>query len=107
MSAVLSAGVGGVVLQVRLTPAGGADRIDGAGADATGRMFLKARVRAAPEAGAANAALEALLAKAFGVNKGAVHVVRGHTARVKAVALAGLDLAHAQARLEDLLKGVA
>jgi uncharacterized protein YggU (UPF0235/DUF167 family) len=40
-------------------------------------------VRAAPEHGEANKALEALLAKAVGAPKSSVSVVRGQTARVK------------------------
>jgi uncharacterized protein len=40
-------------LTVRLTPRGGADRIDGWHADAEGRPVLKARVRPAPADGQA------------------------------------------------------
>lgn len=69
-------------LRVRLTPGGGADRIDGGARDDKGD-YLKARVRAAPENNEANRALEALIAKAFGVAKGKVSVARGHTARMK------------------------
>lgn len=46
-------------------------------------MFLKARVRAAPENNEANRALEKLIAKAFGVPKSSVRVARGATARLK------------------------
>lgn len=90
---------GGVRVHVRLTPAGGADRIDGLAVDAAGEAFLKARVRAAPEDGAANAALVGLLAKALGVPKSAVRIERGHTARVKLVAAAGIDVETARRRL--------
>jgi len=83
----------GVVLRVRLTPSGGADRIDGVAADAAGVAHVKARVRAAPEGGKANAALEALLAKALGVARSAVGVERGATARVKSVRIDGVDAA--------------
>lgn len=89
----------GVRLRVRLTPAGGADRIDGVAVDAAGEAFLKARVRSAPEDGAANAALVALLAKTLGVAKGAVRIERGHTGRVKLVAAAGVDVATARRKL--------
>lgn len=84
---------------MRLTPRGGADRIDGWETDAGGREHLKARVRAAPEDGRANAALEALLAKTLGLPKSAVTVVRGTTARLKQVAVEGLDEATARAKL--------
>jgi len=49
---------------------------------------LKAAVTAAPEAGKANKALVALLAKCFGVPKSAVEVVAGHTSRDKRVRIA-------------------
>jgi uncharacterized protein YggU (UPF0235/DUF167 family) len=73
---------------VRLTPAGGADRIEGRARDEKG-VYLKARVRAAPENNAANRALEALIAKAFGVAKSKVSVTRGHTARLKTLEIDG------------------
>lgn len=87
------------MLAVRLTPRAGADRIDGWATDAAGREHLKARVRAAPVDGEANAALEALLAKALGVPKSAVRVARGASARLKQVAVDGLDEAEVRARL--------
>lgn len=76
-------------LRVRLTPSSGADRIDGRALDADGGPYLKARVRAAPEDGKANAALEALIAKSFGIAKGKVSVVRGQTARMKTLDIEG------------------
>ena len=76
-------------LSVRLTPSGGADRIDSRARDAHGKTYLKARVRAAPENNEANRALEALIAKAFGAPKSKVSVVRGQTARLKIVEIDG------------------
>lgn len=76
-------------MRVRLTPSGGADRIDGRATDAEGQPFLKARVRAAPENNEANQALEKLIAKAFGVAKGKVRVARGATARLKTLEIDG------------------
>jgi uncharacterized protein len=78
-------------LLVRLTPSGGADRIDGAGRDGEGRAYLKVRVRAPPEDGKANAALEKLIAKTLGVAKTKVSVVRGTTARLKALEVEGVS----------------
>lgn len=83
----------GVVVRVRLTPSGGGDRIDGVATDAAGVAHVKARVRAAPEDGKANAALEALLAKTLGVARSAVSVERGATARVKSVRIDGVNAA--------------
>ena len=80
---------GGLSLRVRLTPRGGRDALEGVEILADGRAALKARVRAAPEAGAANAALERLIAKACGVPKSAVSITAGATARVKSVRIEG------------------
>lgn len=78
---------------MRLTPSGGADRIDGVSrdGDGDGNLYLKVRVRAAPEDGKANAALEALIAKAVGVTKSKVGVVRGTTARMKTLVIEGMS----------------
>lgn len=86
-------------LTIRLTPAGGADRIDGVAHDEAGLPYLKARVSAAPEHGEANAALEKLIAKAFGVAKGKVKVVRGQTARLKQLEIEGASAADVAAFL--------
>lgn len=75
----------GVTLRVRLTPNGGRDSIDGIAERADGTMVLLARVRAVPEKGAANAALEALLGKRIGVAKSRVRVVGGESVRLKTV----------------------
>jgi len=91
----------GFRLRVRLTPKSSRDALEGPGADAAGVRHLKARVRAIPEKGAANAALVKLLAKALGVPKSAVSVDKGATDRVKLVAVCA-D-ASARARAENLL----
>jgi len=72
-------------IHVRLTPGSTVDRIDGWGRDEEGRAVLLARVRARPVEGEANAALEALLAKALSVPKRTVSVARGGRSRTKAV----------------------
>lgn len=63
---------------------------------------LRARVTAPPVGGAANMALTKLVAKALGVPKSRVSVVRGHTARDKLVRVDGLSPADAHARLSKL-----
>ncbi|RUW33898.1 DUF167 family protein, partial [Mesorhizobium sp. M1E.F.Ca.ET.041.01.1.1] len=73
----------GIDLFVRLTPKAALDRIEGVETAADGRSHLKARVRAVPEDGAANAALERMMAKALRVPASAVSVVAGGTARLK------------------------
>jgi uncharacterized protein YggU (UPF0235/DUF167 family) len=90
-----------VVVQLRLTPKGGRDGIDGIGALADGRRVVLARVRAAPDKGAANAAVEMVLAKAVGVPRSAVSLISGHTARLKSLRIGG-DVLEIAARLEAL-----
>ena len=74
---------------MRLTPKGGRDAVEGLARLADGTCVLKARVRAAPEDGAANEALRRLLAKSFGVPASAVTLTQGATARVKQLRIAG------------------
>ncbi|AZO72868.1 MAG: DUF167 domain-containing protein [Mesorhizobium sp.] len=93
----------GIDLCVRLTPKAALDRIDGVETIADGRSHLKVRVRAVPEKGAANAALERLVAKALGVPGSAVSVVAGGTSRLKTVRILG-DAA-ALAKSVDALSG--
>lgn len=80
-------------LAVRLSPRGGRDAVEGWALDEAGRPFLKVRVAAPPVEGAANAALEALLAKALGLPRSAVTVARGQTARLKQVEIEGRERA--------------
>lgn len=79
----------GLVLFVRLTPKASRDALEGLGETDDGRSHMKARVRAVPENGKANTALEKLVAKGFGVPASAVSVVSGATARLKTVELKG------------------
>lgn len=79
----------GIVLSVRLTPKGGRDALDGIEVMADGRAVLKARVRAAPVEGEANAALGRLLAKQLGVPPSHVEIAAGANARIKRVAISG------------------
>jgi uncharacterized protein YggU (UPF0235/DUF167 family) len=80
-------------LSVRLSPRGGRDAVDGWALDEAGRPFLKVRVAAPAIEGAANAALEALLAKSLGLPRSAVAVARGQTARIKQVEIEGREMA--------------
>ena len=77
-------------IHVRLSPSSTVDRIDGWGRDEDGRAVLLVRVRARPVEGEANAALEALLAKALGLPKRSVVVARGGRSRTKAVEADGV-----------------
>jgi uncharacterized protein len=90
-----------LLVDVRLTPRGGRDALEGTDELADGRTVLKARVRAVPEDGKANAALERLVAERLGVARSEVAVVQGKTARLKTVAVHGdpTSLAATAARL--------
>ena len=74
-----------VTVRVRLTPRADRDAVDGVRTLSDGSEVLAVRVRAVPDKGAANKALEALLAKTMGLPKSAVSLRSGHTARIKTV----------------------
>ncbi|MCX7305931.1 MAG: DUF167 family protein [Hyphomicrobiales bacterium] len=74
---------------MRLTPKSSSDAIDGQREAADGSVHLAARVRAVPEKGAANAALERLLSDWLRLPRSAVSVVAGGTSRLKTVRLTG------------------
>jgi uncharacterized protein len=93
----------GVFVSVRLTPKGGRDSIDGIETLSDGRAVLKARVRAAPREGEANAALGRVLAKALGVPPRDVAIVGGTTSRIKRVKIVG-DAALLSAALEKIAR---
>jgi len=82
----------GLMLAVRLTPRSSRDAVEGL-EDFAGETVLKARVRALPEDGRANAALEKLIAKWLGVPPSSVEVAQGGKSRVKQVAIHGNGIA--------------
>lgn len=86
---------GDLRLRVRLTPKASRDAIGALETLADGSEVLLCRVRALPSEGAANAALEALVARTAGVGRTRVEVVSGHGARIKTVVVrdAAPDLA--------------
>jgi uncharacterized protein YggU (UPF0235/DUF167 family) len=91
----------GLVLTVRLTPKGGRDTLEGIDRLADGQCVLKARVRAPPSEGEANAALVRLLAGALEIAPRRVAITAGTTARIKRVSIEG-DAAHLAERLEKI-----
>lgn len=95
---------GGIDLVIRLTPKADRDTIEGGERTADGRRHLKCRVRAVPEKGKANIALERLLAEAFGVPRSAVAIVAGGTARLKTARIAG-DADELRRRALELMAG--
>lgn len=81
-------------LQVRVVPRAKRNAIE---LDEDGG--IKVRVTAVPERGKANAAVIALIAKALGVPKRNVEVVRGHTSRDKTISIDGVTRDEALRRL--------
>jgi hypothetical protein len=79
---------GGVLIAIRLTPRSSADRIDGLAQGPEG-AFLRARTRAVPDKGEANAAVERLIAEWLGVPKRSVSLKSGGKSRLKSVAVEG------------------
>ena len=82
---------------MRLTPRGGADRIEGVVDGA-----LKARVAAPPVDGAANEALLRLLAEALDVPRSRVCLAAGATNRRKVIEVVGLEPAALRGRWPGL-----
>jgi uncharacterized protein (TIGR00251 family) len=76
-------------LTVRVQPKASADRIEDWAEDDAGRKFLKVRVRAVPEDGKANSAVQKLVARWLGVPKSAVRVVTGGKTRLKGLEIDG------------------
>ena len=89
---------GGVALRVKVVPGASRSRITGILADR-----LKVTVAAPPEAGKANAAVCALLAKAFDAPDRDVSVIAGAQQPLKTIEVAGLDLARAVECLKSML----
>jgi uncharacterized protein (TIGR00251 family) len=84
----------GVLIRVHAQPGAARSRIAG-----THGAALKIQVRARPVEGAANRALVDVLAEALAVRPAAITVVAGARGREKRLAVAGLDVAVACARL--------
>ena len=90
-----------VIVRFRLTPKSSKDSIDGLELTADGPAF-KARVRAVPEDGEANAALERLVAEWLGVPKPDVSLAGGAKSRVKTFSIGG-DIGILEHRLQAKL----
>ena len=77
-----------VIAHFRLTPKSSRDAVDGLVDTADGPAF-QARVRAIPEDGAANKALEQLVAQWLGVPKRSVSLATGGKSRLKSLRIDG------------------
>jgi hypothetical protein len=82
-----------VRLQIKVVPGSSREAVEWLG------ELLKVRVRAAPENGKANAAVEALLARRLGLPANAVRIVAGFGSALKAVEISGYDPESLRARL--------
>jgi uncharacterized protein YggU (UPF0235/DUF167 family) len=91
----------GVSVLVRLTPKSAREAIDGIDHLSDGRAVLKFRVRALPEAGAANEALVRLVAKTLALPASSITLESGASGRLKCLRLRG-DASLLIARLEAL-----
>lgn len=89
---------GRVRIPVRVTPRAGRDGIDGV-VDG----HLRVRVAVAPIDGAANAAVERLIADALGIPPSSVATIRGATSRFKLMAITGVSPATIAARWPGLV----
>ena len=85
---------GGVLIEVRVIP-----RASKSGLAGTRDGALLVRLNARPVEGAANAELIEVIAKALGIPKRSVSIVSGDRSRQKRVAIAGVTLEQARARL--------
>src|SRR5690606_5404845 len=92
---------GGLRVSVRVTPRGGRDAIVSASKDEAGQFRLLVKVAAPPADGAANTAVVAMVAKAFGVAKSYVRILRGETALERLICIEG-DATAQEDRLAEL-----
>ena len=86
----------GITLEVRVAPRASRNRIVGAQDGA-----LKVTLTAPPVDGAANEALKKLLAKAIGVSKSDVEIVRGDRSRIKVLRVRGVRGADVRFDFDD------
>lgn len=93
-----------VIVRVRLTPKSSKDAVDGIEETVDGAA-LKARVRAVPADGEANAALLKLLAHWLGMGQGSLRLAKGGKSRVKSVEITG-NVEEIEAWLAERLAGL-
>jgi uncharacterized protein (TIGR00251 family) len=91
----------GAILRVHLQPGAGRDAVVGVHGDA-----LKVRVVAPPVSGRANEGLLDLLAQELGVQRTALEITSGATARAKRVRVSGMEGRELEKRLERLVAEV-
>ena len=80
-------GQNSILVGVHVTPKAGRNQVSGIATDDGGRTEGNVRVTAAPEGGKANKAVCETVARALGIARGRVSVVRGDTSRHKMIAI--------------------
>jgi uncharacterized protein YggU (UPF0235/DUF167 family) len=95
-------GKSGLRVLARVTPRSAREGVDGMAESADGPA-LKVCVRAVPDKGEANRAVEAVVAEWLGVAKGCVSVAAGGKSRIKTLDIAG-DPAALEMRLRARLE---
>jgi uncharacterized protein (TIGR00251 family) len=83
-----------IIINIRVQPGASKNAVAGRVGD-----YFKLRLTAAPERGKANQAVVELLADVLGIPKSNIEVIRGQTARQKAIAVSGLTEGEITARL--------
>lgn len=91
---------GDIILSVHAQPGARTSAIVGRHGDA-----LKVKVSAPADQGKANAAIQALLARAFDVPAAGVSLVSGASGRAKRFCLTGVEPSAVRARLRELIGG--
>lgn len=81
-------------LSIKVVPGARRDRVVGQYGDA-----IKVQVSAPPQAGKANQAVIAVIARALGVRNQQVAILRGHTQSRKVVRVDGIEQSDAEGRL--------
>lgn len=79
----------GVIVNVRVTPGGSKDAVEGVITDDAGNSFVKARVTAQPEKGKANKSVLKLLAKEWGFPSSALEIISSEKSRNKKILIKG------------------
>jgi len=76
-----------LAIEVIITPKSQANQLVSSEVSSTGQIRLKLKIRGIPEKGLVNEELIAFLAKILDLPKSHIEIIRGHTGRIKLIAL--------------------